>query len=55
MRKPDKFGTPLGVLNIGMSIVTVLLICIGFMSYLKYGDEIKGSVTLNFEKDGNQM
>ncbi|XP_044731832.1 proton-coupled amino acid transporter 1-like [Chrysoperla carnea] len=55
MRKPDKFGTPLGVLNIGMSIVTVLLICIGFMSYLKYGDDIKGSVTLNFEKDGNQM
>lgn len=50
MKKPQKFGRTLGVLNLGMSLVTILLILIGFLSYLKYGDQIEGSVTLNFDE-----
>jgi proton-coupled amino acid transporter len=47
MRKPSDFRRPIGVLNVGMSVVTMLYILIGSLSYLKYGDDIKGSVTLN--------
>ncbi|KAJ8940925.1 hypothetical protein NQ318_015610 [Aromia moschata] len=47
MKEPRKFGTTLGVLNVGMSIVAILYIIVGFLSYLKYGEKIEGSVTLN--------
>lgn len=47
MKKPKKFTATAGVLNIGMSMVTVLFTTIGFLGYLKYGDNVKGSVTLN--------
>nr|CAD7203016.1 unnamed protein product [Timema douglasi] len=47
MKKPRQFAAPLGVLNVGMSFTTLLFICMGFLSYLKYGNDIKGSLTLN--------
>ncbi|XP_044257487.1 proton-coupled amino acid transporter 1-like [Tribolium madens] len=47
MKKPSDFKKPFGVLNVGMSVVTILYILIGSLSYLKYGECIKGSVTLN--------
>lgn len=47
MKKPTNFTRPAGVLNIGMSVVTILYITVGFLAYLKYGESIKGSVTLN--------
>nr|XP_018911529.1 PREDICTED: proton-coupled amino acid transporter-like protein pathetic isoform X1 [Bemisia tabaci]XP_018911531.1 PREDICTED: proton-coupled amino acid transporter-like protein pathetic isoform X1 [Bemisia tabaci] len=47
MKNPGHFlGCP-GVLNIAMIIVVNLYGCVGFFGYLKYGDETKGSVTLN--------
>lgn len=47
MRTPQHFiGCP-GVLNIGMSVVICLYAGVGFLGYLKYGDDTKGSVTLN--------
>ncbi|XP_012532802.1 proton-coupled amino acid transporter 1 isoform X2 [Monomorium pharaonis] len=49
MRKPSNFSRPLGVLNVGMVIVGSMFVAIGFLSYLKYGDKIAGSVTLNLE------
>merc|ERR1719411_1570839 len=36
-----------GVLNTSMAIVTCLYVAVGFFGYLKYGDEVKGSITLN--------
>uniref|UniRef100_A0A1B6D6L6 Amino acid transporter transmembrane domain-containing protein n=4 Tax=Clastoptera arizonana TaxID=38151 RepID=A0A1B6D6L6_9HEMI len=48
MKEPEKFGSPFGVLNVGMTIVGGILIMIGSVGYLKYGEEVKGSVTLNF-------
>lgn len=51
MKTPEKFNSPLGVLNIGNMIVTVLLLVMGFVGYLKYGEEVEGSLTLNLPQD----
>ncbi|XP_014487490.1 PREDICTED: proton-coupled amino acid transporter 2 isoform X1 [Dinoponera quadriceps] len=51
MKKPSNFSKPLGVLNVGMVIVGSMFVAIGFLSYLKYGDEVAGSVTLNLEPE----
>ncbi|KAF4529003.1 hypothetical protein B566_EDAN017432 [Ephemera danica] len=47
MKRPKKFATPFGVLNIGMTLVTTLFVVIGFLGYLQYGEQVQGSVTLN--------
>ncbi|KAF5271051.1 hypothetical protein FQR65_LT00470 [Abscondita terminalis] len=51
MKKPKQFNRNLGVLNIGMTVVTILFCLTGIFGYLKYGGDIKGSVTLNLPKD----
>lgn len=51
MKKPNHFiGCP-GVLNIGMAFVVTLYTSVGFLGYLKYGPETKGSITLNLPVD----
>lgn len=47
MKNPNNFNKPLGVLNVGMVIVCIMFVAMGFLSYLKYGDLVSGSVTLN--------
>lgn len=49
MRKPSNFNKPLGVLNVGMVVVGAMFVAMGFISYLKYGNAVAGSVTLNLE------
>ncbi|KAH1003597.1 hypothetical protein HUJ04_003495 [Dendroctonus ponderosae] len=39
---------PMGVLNIGMILVTVIYVGMGMMGYWQYGDGIKSSITMNF-------
>jgi len=51
MKKPEQFTRRFGVLNVGMAIVSSLLIVMGFIGYLKYGDEVQGSLTLNLPQD----
>lgn len=51
MKEPPKFRKPLGVLNVGMVIVTGAYLVVGCLAYMKYGDDIKGSVTLNLPHD----
>jgi proton-coupled amino acid transporter len=51
MKYPDKFNSPFGVLNVGNVIVTLLLLIVGFIGYLKYGEEVEGSLTLNLPYD----
>ncbi|XP_026326528.1 proton-coupled amino acid transporter-like protein pathetic [Hyposmocoma kahamanoa] len=47
MAKPEHFlGCP-GVLNITMSVVILLYMIMGFLGYLRYGSDAKGSITLN--------
>ncbi|XP_028176448.1 proton-coupled amino acid transporter-like protein pathetic [Ostrinia nubilalis] len=51
MAKPQQFlGCP-GVLNVAMTIVISLYGIVGFFGYFKYGDEVRGSVTLNLPQD----
>ncbi|CAG4987900.1 unnamed protein product [Parnassius apollo] len=51
MAKPQKFlGCP-GVLNTAMIVVITLYGIVGFFGYVQYGDEVKGSVTLNLPQD----
>lgn len=51
MKTPEHFlGCP-GVLNIGMSVVVVLYTVVGFLGYLKYGADTKGSITLNLPNE----
>lgn len=47
MKNPSDFSRPAGVLNIGMTIVTTLYIAFGFFGYLKWGEDVAGSLTLN--------
>lgn len=47
MQKPQHFlGCP-GVLNTAMGTVIVLYAIIGFFGFIRFGDEIQGSITLN--------
>lgn len=47
MKTPRHFlGCP-GVLNFGMAFVVCLYALVGFLGYLKYGDETEMSITLN--------
>lgn len=47
MRTPQHFIGICGVLNQGMSGVTLVYILLGFLGYVKYGDTAEGSITLN--------
>ncbi|XP_022235220.1 proton-coupled amino acid transporter 1-like [Limulus polyphemus] len=47
MQTPQDFGGCNGVLNTGMIIVCCFYVAVGFFGYLKFGKDVKGSVTLN--------
>ncbi|KAL1117199.1 hypothetical protein AAG570_004526 [Ranatra chinensis] len=47
MKTPQHFVGICGVLNLGMSAVTMVYILLGFMGYWKYGLATEGSITLN--------
>lgn len=51
MKKPQEFEKTFGVLNVGMTVVTFLYVLVGFVSYMKYGNGVHGSVTLDLPKD----
>ncbi|RXG62185.1 Proton-coupled amino acid transporter-like protein [Armadillidium vulgare] len=51
MRNPDRFPGWNGVLNSGMTLVLCLYVGIGFYGYLRYGDFVLGSITLNLPGD----
>ncbi|XP_013141646.1 PREDICTED: proton-coupled amino acid transporter 2-like [Papilio polytes] len=51
MAKPEQFlGCP-GVLNVAMTIVIGLYGVVGFFGYIRFGDDVRGSVTLNLPQD----
>ncbi|XP_050315645.1 proton-coupled amino acid transporter-like protein pathetic [Anthonomus grandis grandis] len=51
MSTPQKFTGICGVLNQGMSFVTLAYILLGFFGYLRYGDQTADSITSNLPKD----
>lgn len=51
MLKPNQFlGCP-GVLTIAMSAVVALFAFVGFTGYLSFGEDVRGSLTLNLPHD----
>ncbi|KAL6264487.1 hypothetical protein P5V15_004595 [Pogonomyrmex californicus] len=51
MKTPQYFGGYCGVLNIGMTVIVILYIIMGFFGYIKYGSEAAGSVTFNLPQE----
>lgn len=49
MRTPQDFSGMTGVLNTGMVIVACLYTAVGFFGYLKYGEGVAASITLNLD------
>lgn len=47
MRTPKQFRGTVGVLNRAMFIIIALYVGMGFFGYLKYGNDVRGSITLN--------
>ncbi|KAI8127859.1 hypothetical protein FF38_13775 [Lucilia cuprina] len=47
MENPNHFDRPLGVLNVGMFFVTLMFMLAGFVGYMKWGENVAGSLTLN--------
>ncbi|XP_060581832.1 proton-coupled amino acid transporter 1-like [Ruditapes philippinarum] len=51
MKDQDAFLGKVGVLNLGLTLVIVLDNAVGFYGYLKYGEDTRGSITLNLPND----
>jgi proton-coupled amino acid transporter len=51
MRDQSAFLGKAGVLNLGLTITISLYCAVGFYGYLKFGDDTRGSVTLNLPND----
>lgn len=51
MKTPKSYKGLTGVLNRGFAIIVVLYIGMGLFGYLKYGDAIKESITLNLSQN----
>ena len=51
MKHPADLRGWSGVINTGMTIVAAMYAGLGFYGYLKFGDDIKGSITLNLPTD----
>lgn len=47
MKDPRRYLGFTGVLNVACCILAFFYVILGFFSYVRYGDQIKGSVTLN--------
>lgn len=50
MKTPRSMLGVCGVLNKGMSGVTIVYILLGFLGYLRYGEGVEDSITLNLEQ-----
>lgn len=51
MSKPQQFlGYP-SVLLIAMTVVIIMYTVLGFLGFVRFGDEIRGSITLNLPTD----
>ncbi|XP_035216608.1 proton-coupled amino acid transporter 1-like isoform X3 [Stegodyphus dumicola] len=51
MATPEDFGGLNGVLNTGMVVVACLYTGVGFYGYLKYGNDVKSSITFNLPQN----
>lgn len=50
MKTPKSFGSRYGVLNVGMTVITLLYAAFGLLGYMKYGADSGESITLNLPR-----
>lgn len=50
MKKKKNFTSTFGVLNVGSILMILLLLSMGFFGYLKFGENVKGSITLSISE-----
>ena len=51
MKDRQLFGGWCGLLNLSMVTVVMLYTAVGFFGFIKYGEEVLGSITLNLPTD----
>lgn len=51
MKNPPHFIGKIGVLNRAIVIISFIYILLGFLGYLKYGEETADSIPLNLPKE----
>lgn len=49
MKQPDDFQSRFGVLNVTMFAITIIVIITGLIGYIKWGEDVQGSITLNLD------
>jgi amino acid permease len=47
LKKREQFGSYFGIANVAFFIILMLYILVGFLGFLKYGPDVKDSITLN--------
>ncbi|KAF7256345.1 hypothetical protein EG68_06120 [Paragonimus skrjabini miyazakii] len=47
MENPDSYIHPCGVLSVGMIIIITLNVAFGFFGFMRFGEDAKGTITLN--------
>lgn len=51
MRNPENFTSRFGVLNMTMAGITAIFIFTGVIGYMRWGEEVDGSITLNLNAE----
>ncbi|XP_011178902.2 proton-coupled amino acid transporter-like protein pathetic [Zeugodacus cucurbitae] len=51
MRNPESFMSTFGVLNVTMAVITAIFIFTGIVGYMRWGEEVEGSITLNLNPE----
>lgn len=51
MKTPKSFTKRFGVVNTAFTLVAVTYVLIGVLGYLKYGNKVDSSITLNLPND----
>lgn len=51
MKNPSHLIHRPGLLYLGMTVVVFMNTIVGFVGYLKYGDQVKGAISLNLPDD----
>lgn len=47
INSPRQFCSPLGVLNVGLFIITAFYFSLGFLGYTSFGEDVDASITLS--------
>ena len=51
MSQPETMTTPFGIINVGLSLLFLFYLAMGFLGYLRFGQDSLASITLNLPHD----